>query len=99
MRQDVAFLASDALEGRMAGQPGAAKAAGHIREAFKKAGLKPPPCMAGHGQPFTFSPRMEVHSRIGEGGQSRQFVQLSSPHLTTGSQHVHPGECSNHRSI
>jgi Zn-dependent M28 family amino/carboxypeptidase len=76
IRQDVAFLASDRLEGRMAGQPGAAKAAEHIREAFKKAGLKPPPGMAGHRQPFTFSPRMEVRGsgRLGQGDWKSENV-------------------------
>ena len=69
IRKDLAFFAGDELEGRMAGQPGAAKAAKFILDAFKKAGLKPPPGMSSHSQPFKFSPRMSVSSsgRLGDG--------------------------------
>jgi aminopeptidase YwaD len=40
IKKDVYFLASDSLEGRKAGSPGAEKAAVYIRANFKAAGLK-----------------------------------------------------------
>jgi hypothetical protein len=39
--QDISFLASDELEGRLAGTPGADAAAEYIAESFKSAGLTP----------------------------------------------------------
>jgi hypothetical protein len=41
LKKHASYLASDELEGRCAGYPGADKAAEYIAEAFKKAGLKP----------------------------------------------------------
>ncbi len=41
VKERVAFLASQELEGRCTGDPGCRKAAEYIREGFKKAGLKP----------------------------------------------------------
>ena len=38
---DVAFLASDRLEGRFTGSAGAREASAHIAEAFRRAGLRP----------------------------------------------------------
>jgi hypothetical protein len=51
MRRHVAFLASDALEGRGAGYPGEAKAAAYIEGQFRAMGLET------HVQKFTFLPR------------------------------------------
>jgi hypothetical protein len=41
MKKHATYLASDELEGRCAGYPGADKAADYIADVFKKAGLKP----------------------------------------------------------
>jgi Zn-dependent M28 family amino/carboxypeptidase len=41
IRQDVAWLADDAREGREAGEPGYAAAAAYVESEFRKAGLKP----------------------------------------------------------
>lgn len=41
LKKHAAYLASDELEGRCAGYPGADKAAEYIADVFKKAGLKP----------------------------------------------------------
>lgn len=43
MRSTIGILASDGFEGRMAGTPGADKAAAYLVERFHSAGLKPPP--------------------------------------------------------
>ena len=50
MRVAIGFLASDELEGRRAGTPGADKAAVYIADRFRAAGLKPP--KSGFQQPF-----------------------------------------------
>lgn len=52
MKKHAAFLASDELEGRCAGYPGANKAADYIADAFKKAGLKPAGDQGGWFQKF-----------------------------------------------
>lgn len=41
IQQDVKYLASDALEGRLTGSKGATVAAGYIADEFRKVGLKP----------------------------------------------------------
>ena len=67
IRRDVAWLASDALEGRATGAPGNDSAALHIARRFQALGLRAPlateagcpvdptapPCLAGYAQPFT----------------------------------------------
>ena len=76
VREDITYLAGDSLEGRMAGGPGAAKAAEYIRGAFKKAGLKPAPG-GGYSQPFAFAPRVSVQSmgQLGKGdGQTENVL-------------------------
>jgi len=55
----VAFLANDALQGRMTGSPGAAQAAQYIADQLKAAGLRPLNA-AGFMQPFEFSAGVKV---------------------------------------
>lgn len=54
LKYDVYFLASDALEGRRAGSPGAAVAARFIAERFRALGLAPAGADGGYLQPLTF---------------------------------------------
>jgi Tol biopolymer transport system component len=49
LRREVAYLASDALEGRMTGSKGAQLAAEYLAESFRSAGLKP---LGDHGTYF-----------------------------------------------
>ena len=49
LRKHIEYLASDKLEGRRTGEPGAALAAKYIRDQFAKVGLKPG-ASAGNGK-------------------------------------------------
>jgi Tol biopolymer transport system component len=55
LRDDVAFLASEDLEGRLTGFPGARRAADFIASKFQAAGVQPVPGVGGYFQPFEFS--------------------------------------------
>ncbi|HUO43385.1 MAG TPA: M28 family peptidase [Burkholderiales bacterium] len=73
----VAYLADDALQGRMTGSPGAALAAQYITDRMKQAGLKP---LNGDSflQPFEFSAGVKVipdqnRLAMAAGGASREF--------------------------
>ena len=55
LKADVEFLASDALEGRHTGEPGAQKAAGFIIEQLQRASLKPIGAASDYRQPFEFT--------------------------------------------
>ena len=55
IRANVSYLASDALEGRKTGEPGARKAAEYIAIQLKELGLKPPPrnrLLTGQANPY-----------------------------------------------
>lgn len=60
MRRDITFLASPECEGRGPGTKGIDRAADHIVEAFKKAGLKPGGVKGTYLQPFTVSGETEL---------------------------------------
>jgi Zn-dependent M28 family amino/carboxypeptidase len=65
LRRHVEYLASDKLEGRRAGEPGAVLAGNYVAEQFKKIGLKPG--FTGNGkpdfkQPFSYTPVRDPHS-------------------------------------
>lgn len=55
LAQDLTHLASDQLQGRGLGQPGAASAAGYIAERFASLGLRQAPALGGWLQSFTVS--------------------------------------------
>ena len=55
IKEDVAFLADDKLEGRQTGTDGEVKAAEYIKNRFEKLGLSPKGT-DGFYQPFTFKP-------------------------------------------
>ena len=63
IKDDVAFLADDALEGRQTGTEGEKKAATYIAQRFKNLGL------IGKGttnfdQEFSFVPKTDPHSEV-----------------------------------
>jgi Tol biopolymer transport system component len=60
LKADVEFLASDQLEGRRTGEPGAAKAAEFIIERLRDAGLNPAGSASDYRQPFEFTAGVEV---------------------------------------
>lgn len=60
LRNQVAFLASEDLEGRLTGTAGAQKAATYIAEYFKLVGLAPFPSATNFFQPFEFSSGVRV---------------------------------------
>lgn len=60
LRNQVSYFASEALEGRLTGTPGAQQAATYIAEYFKLAGLAPLPSANGFFQPFEFSSGVRV---------------------------------------
>jgi Tol biopolymer transport system component len=55
LKADVQFLASDALEGRETGTPGAQKAAAFLIEQLHRAGLQPLSAGGDYRQPFEFT--------------------------------------------
>jgi Tol biopolymer transport system component len=54
LKQDLSYLASDEMKGRLTGSPEARKAAEYIASQFQAAGLKPAPGTSGFYQPFEF---------------------------------------------
>jgi Tol biopolymer transport system component len=87
LRLEVGYLASDALEGRMSGSAGSAKAASFISNYLKKIGLKPTGTSEGYGQQFEFTSGVKVVS-------NRNELRISSPdnapHVFTVGQDFNP---------
>lgn len=63
IKDDVAFLASDALEGRQTGTEGEKKAAKYISERFAELGLLAKGT-TNYLQPFTFKPKTNPHDEV-----------------------------------
>ena len=63
IREDVAFLADDKLEGRKTGTEGEKAAAEYISKRFKDLGLEPKGT-DGYFQTFTFKPKTDPHSEV-----------------------------------
>jgi len=63
IKEDVAFLASDALEGRQTGTEGEKKAAKYISERFAELGLLEKGT-TNYLQPFTFKPKTNPHDEV-----------------------------------
>ena len=63
IKEDVTFLASDALEGRQTGTDGEKKAANYIANRFKELGLEAKGT-EGYLQPFTFKPKTNPHDEV-----------------------------------
>src|SRR5436189_1597664 len=66
LRKHIEYLASDKLEGRRAGEPGAVLAGNYVAEQFRKVGLKPGVVdgngKAGFLQNFSYTPVRDPHS-------------------------------------
>ena len=63
IKDDVTFLASDALEGRQTGSNGEQKAAAYIAERFKNIGLQEKGT-EGYFQSFSFRPKTDPHQEV-----------------------------------
>jgi len=63
IKEDVAFLADDKLEGRQTGTPGELKAAEYIKDRFEKLGLTAKGTK-GFFQDFSFKPKTTPHDEI-----------------------------------
>ena len=63
IKEDVTFLASDALEGRQTGSDGEQKAAKYIAERFKYLGLQEKGTK-GYLQTFSFRPKTDPHQEV-----------------------------------
>ncbi|QEH34413.1 Aminopeptidase YwaD precursor [Aquisphaera giovannonii] len=81
-REHVAFLASDALEGRKAGSEGAAKAADYIAERFRAAGLSPAGDAGTYFQAFTARRDLRCRNVVGvlpgDGGLAGENVIVAA---------------------
>jgi Tol biopolymer transport system component len=77
LKADVEFLASDKLEGRRTGEPGAAKAAEFLIERLRDAGLKPAGTPRDYRQPFEFTAGVEVLTN-----QNQLVVKVASQPAT-----------------
>lgn len=82
LQRHVYALADDAMEGRMTGSPGAARAAAYIADQFAAMGLQPLPGSTSFLQPFEYSAgvrvqdganRLEIRSAAGK-DQPRAFT-------------------------
>ena len=71
LQEDVAFLASDSLEGRETGTPKELVAAQYLQERMKMIGLGPKGNAGTYYQTFTFKPKKDPHSEV-------QFVEGDS---------------------
>ena len=67
IQMDVAYLASDLLEGRETGTPGAALAARYVAERFEALGLTPGGVDGGWYQPFEFRYNANPHAPAEDG--------------------------------
>ncbi len=76
LRADVAFLAGEALEGRLTGEPGELRAAEYIARALAAAGLKPLP---GRPDPF-FEFEFTAGVRPGEANRLALWTVEPNPH-------------------
>ncbi|MFC7358036.1 M20/M25/M40 family metallo-hydrolase [Jejudonia soesokkakensis] len=63
MKEDVAALADDALNGRQTGTEGELKAAAYIEKRFKEIGLQPKGVSGLYTQTFTFKPSTNPHEQ------------------------------------
>ncbi len=76
IREDVAFLADDKLEGRVTGSEGEKEAGVYIAKRFKDIGLEPKGT-DGYFQNFTFTPKKDPHSEA-------KFSETSTDSTITG---------------
>jgi Zn-dependent M28 family amino/carboxypeptidase len=77
MQEDVAYLASDALNGRETGTEGEQMAANYIQERFEGWGLAAMGTDGGYFQTFSFAPKKEPHGEV-------SFRESATDSLITG---------------
>ncbi|SFR36783.1 PDZ domain-containing protein [Robiginitalea myxolifaciens] len=75
LEEDVALLASDSLQGRETGTPGARMAADYLEKRLKDLDLKGGGDNGSYFQDFTFTPRRDPHSEV-------QFGEASDSSIT-----------------
>ncbi|MBO6879312.1 M28 family peptidase [Winogradskyella sp.] len=63
IKEDIAFLADDKLEGRQTGTDGEKKAAEYLIKRYKEIGLNPKGT-EGYLQPFSFKPKTDPHKEV-----------------------------------
>lgn len=63
IKEDIAFLADDKLEGRQTGTDGEKKAAKYLIKRYKEIGLDPKGT-EGYLQPFSFKPKTDPHKEV-----------------------------------
>lgn len=63
IKEDIAFLADDKLEGRQTGTDGEKKAAEYLIKRYKEIGLDPKGT-EGYLQPFSFKPKTDPHKEV-----------------------------------
>jgi len=76
IKEDVAFLADDALKGRATGTKGELTAANYIGDRFKEMGIEPKGT-DGYFQKFTFLPKTDPH-------KDTEYVTMNSDSTITG---------------
>ncbi|WP_232622885.1 M28 family peptidase [Pareuzebyella sediminis] len=64
LAEDIAFLASDSMQGRKTGTPFERKAAEYLKERMEGIGLRPKGDRDTYFQTFTFKPKMDPHEQI-----------------------------------
>ncbi len=77
MENDVAFLASDSLQGRKTGTEGELKAAHYIKERYESIGLSPKGNAGTFFQTFSFAPKNDPHGEV-------RFRESGNDSLITG---------------
>lgn len=83
LQKDVYYLASDSLEGRLAGTPAEKKAANYIAKRFEQIGLKP--YLKEYLQPFSYRYNVHPHTHAGHEGQlvhAHNVVTFLNNHAT-----------------
>ncbi|MDB5298177.1 MAG: ywaD [Phycisphaerales bacterium] len=90
LRQTVAYLASDELEGRGTGTPAQAKAAEFIAGTFAKLKLEPPPGWGGYFQPFKVTSKVMIDpaTTLAAGEGANWLEPLGKPALAAEKDYV-----------
>ncbi len=82
IQSDIAYLASDRLEGRLTGTPGNDSAAAYIARRYAKLGLKP--ASPGYLQKFVARSAADAHAGITQGRPTQNVIAIlpgSDPHF------------------
>lgn len=90
----VRYLASDRLDGRLTGSPGAALATAYAAQVFQNLGLKPAGDHGSYLQAFQFTAGVELgpHNRVRSGSRELTFKQDWQPLIFSASGQFDPAE-------